>query len=294
MTESRSHTETPDAIREVDVALIADAVEEMAQRANIELPEDVVEALRAAREREDSPIAREVLDQLLLNVERAAETRLPLCQDTGVAVLFVELGQDVHLFGGELQEAVDEGVRRGYRRGYLRNSVLRDPLDRASNTGDNAPAVVHVRIVPGDRVTLHFAPKGGGSENMSALWMLTPAQGREGVVAAIAAQISAAGGMPCPPLVLGVGLGGTFELSALLAKRALFRPLGRASPVPEVASLERDILAAVNATGVGPMGLGGRTTALAVHVERHPCHIASLPLALNVQCHAARHMTRAI
>ncbi len=283
--------ETFRTMRDVHVDRITAAVAEMARRSNVELPADVVAALRAAREREQSGIAREVLDQLLLNAERAVETGLPLCQDTGVAVVFVDLGQDAHLVGGELQAAVDEGVRRGYEEGYLRKSVVRDPLDRSSNTGDNTPAVVHVRVVPGDRVTLHFAPKGGGSENMSALWMLTPAQGRSGVIEAIAAQVGAAGGMPCPPLVLGVGLGGTFELSALLAKRALLRPLGQPSPEPDVAALERDILAAVNDTGVGPMGLGGMTTALAVHVERHPCHIASLPLALNVQCHAARHMT---
>jgi fumarate hydratase subunit alpha len=278
-------------MREIKVAEITAAVSEMAQRANVELPADVVDALRSAREREDSEIAREVLDQLILNAERAEATGLPLCQDTGVAIVFVDLGQDVHLVGGTLQEAVDEGVRQGYEAGYLRKSMVRDPLDRSTNTGDNTPAVVHLRLVPGDRVTVHFAPKGGGSENMSGLWMLTPAQGRQGVTDAIAAQIAAAGGMPCPPLVLGIGLGGTFELSALLSKRALLRPLGEPSPEEDVAQLEREILAAVNETGVGPMGLGGMTTALAVHIERHPCHIASLPLALNVQCHSARHMT---
>ncbi len=278
-------------MREINVAEITSAVAEMARRANVELPADVVDALRSAREREVSGIAREVLDQLILNAERAVATRLPLCQDTGVAIVFIDLGQDAHLIGGGLQEAVDEGVRQGYQAGYLRKSMVRDPLDRSTNTGDNTPAVIHLRLIPGDRVTVHFAPKGGGSENMSALWMLTPAQGRQGVTDAIAAQIAAAGGMPCPPLVLGIGLGGTFELSALLSKRALLRPLGEPSPDPDVAQLERGILAAVNQTGVGPMGLGGSTTALAVHIERHPCHIASLPLALNVQCHSARHMT---
>ena len=281
-------------MREVDVAEITEAVAEMSRQSNTNLPGDVFAALADARARETSPIASEVLDQLLMNAERAEATGLPLCQDTGVAVVFVDLGQDAHLVGGGLQEAVDAGVRRGYEEGYLRKSVVRDPLDRSTNTGDNTPAVVHLRLVPGDRVTVHFAPKGGGSENMSALWMLTPSQGRQGVVEAIAAQISAAGGMPCPPLVLGIGLGGTFELSALLAKRALLRPLGEPSPLSEVAELEREVLEAVNATGVGPMGLGGNTTALAVHIERHPCHIASLPLALNVQCHAARHMTRVL
>ncbi len=281
-------------MREIDVEKITDAVAEMSRRANTQLPDDVVQALTRAREDEESAIAREVLDQLLANAERAAETGIPLCQDTGVAVVFVELGQDAHLTGGPLQDAVDAGVRRGYEEGYLRKSVVRDPLDRSTNTGDNTPAVVHVQIVPGDEVTLHFAPKGGGSENMSALWMLTPAQGRQGVVEAISSQIAAAGGMPCPPLVLGVGVGGTFEKSALLAKHALLRPLGTPSADEDVAELERDVLAAVNATDVGPMGLGGRTTALAVHIERHPCHIASLPVALNVQCHAARHMTTVI
>ena len=281
-------------MREVDDAEITEAVAEMSRQSNTNLPGDVFAALADARARETSPIASEVLDQLLLNAERAEATGLPLCQDTGVAVVFVDLGQDAHLVGGGLQEAVDAGVRRGDEEGYLRKSVVRDPLDRSTNTGDNTPAVVHLRLVPGDRVTVHFAPKGGGSENMSALWMLTPSQGRQGVVEAIAAQISAAGGMPWPPLVLGIGLGGTFELSALLAKRALLRPLGEPSPLSEVAELEREVLEAVNATGVGPMGLGGNTTALAVHIARHPCHIASLPLALNVQCHAARHMTRVL
>ncbi len=278
-------------MREMHVERITEVVADLCQRANRYLPEDVVEALRAAREAETSETAREILDQLLRNAAIAAEKGIPLCQDTGLAVVFVDLGQQVHLVGGALQEAINEGVRRGYEEGYLRKSVVDDPLDRSSNTGDNTPAVVHVRIVPGDEVTIHVAPKGGGSENMSALWMLTPAQGREGVVEAIVGQVRAAGGKPCPPLVLGVGLGGSFEMAALLAKRALLRPLGQPSPVPEVAELEADILDAVNATGVGPMGLGGRTTALAVHVERHPCHIASLPLALNIQCHAARHAT---
>jgi fumarate hydratase subunit alpha len=273
---------------------VSDAVAEMVMRTNTELPADVTAALVAARERETSEVAQEILDQLLRNAEIARETKVPLCQDTGVAVVFADIGQEVALVGGDLQAAVDAGVRRGYDEGFLRKSLVRDPLDRSSNTGDNTPAVLYVTLVPGDEVTLHVVPKGGGSENMSALWMLTPAQGREGVIEAIVAQVRAAGGMPCPPLVLGVGLGGTFELAALLAKRALLRPLGEPSPDPDVAKLEAEMLARVNATGVGPMGLGGVTTALAVHVERHPCHIASLPLALNVQCHAARHMTRII
>ncbi len=281
-------------MREVHVDRVSDAVAEMAVRTNTELPADVTAALIAARERETSDVAQEILDQLVRNAEIARETKVPLCQDTGVAVVFADIGQEVALVGGDLQAAVDAGVRRGYEEGFLRKSLVRDPLDRSTNTGDNTPAVLHVKLVPGDEVTLHVAPKGGGSENMSALWMLTPAQGREGVIEAIVAQVRAAGGMPCPPLVLGVGLGGTFELAALLAKRTLLRPLGEPSPEPDVAELEAEMLARVNATGVGPMGLGGETTALAVHIKRHPCHIASLPLALNVQCHAARHMTRII
>jgi len=281
-------------MREIHVDRITEVVSDLCQHANRYLPEDVVGALLAAREQETSNLAREILDQLLRNAEIAADKGIPLCQDTGVAVVFVELGQEVHLVGGGLQDAINEGVRRGYEEGYLRKSLVADPLERATNTGDNTPAVVHVSLVPGDALTLHVAAKGGGSENMSALWMLTPAEGREGVIDAIVRQVRDAGGRPCPPLVLGVGLGGTFELAALLAKRALLRPLGEASPIPEVADLERDILAAVNATGVGPMGLGGRTTALAVQIERHPCHIASLPLALNVQCHAARHASAVI
>ena len=281
-------------MREVHVDRVSDAVAEMVMRTNTDLPDDVTAALVAARERETSDVAQEILDQLLRNAEIARETKVPLCQDTGVAVVFADIGQEVVFVCGDLQAAVDAGGRRGCDEGVLRKSLVRDPLDRSSNTGDNTPAVLHVTLVPGDEVTLHVAPKGGGSENMSALWMLTPAQGREGVIEAIVAQVRAAGGMPCPPLVLGVGLGGTFELAALLAKRALLRPLGEPSPIPDVAKLEAEMLARVNATGVGPMGLGGVTTALAVHIERHPCHIASLPLALNVQCHAARHMTRSI
>jgi len=281
-------------MREIHVDRITEVVADLSQRANRYLPEEVVSALRAARGRETHELAREILSQLLRNAEVAGHKHIPLCQDTGVAVVFVELGQEVHLVGGGLQEAVNEGVRRGYGEGYLRKSMVADPLNRATNTGDNTPAVLHVGVVPGDALTIHVTPKGGGSENMSGLWMLTPAQGRESVVAAIVSQVRAAGGMPCPPLVLGVGLGGTFELCALLAKRALLRRLGEPSSLAEVAELEAAILEAVNATGVGPMGLGGRTTALAVHVERYPCHIASLPLALNVQCHAARHATQAI
>lgn len=272
---------------------IATTVAELFQQANWDLPQDVCAALQAALAQETAELPRTVLQALLENAKIAREQRLAMCQDCGLAVVFVELGRDCHL-DGDLYEAVDAGVREAYAKGYLRKSVLADPLDRSTNTGDNTPAIVHVTLVSGDRLRLHCAPKGGGSENMSALWMLSPSVGREGVIARIVERVKEAGGKPCPPLVLGVGLGGNFEKAALLAKYALLRPLGQPSHVAEVAALEQEILQRVNATGVGPMGLGGRTTALAVHVERHPCHLASLPLALNVQCHAARHRSALI
>ena len=277
-------------MREIRTSEITEAVARLFLEANFDLPVDVLAALRRAAAEETSAQARAILETLLRNAEIAAQKRVAMCQDCGLAVVFAEVGRDCHL-DGDLYAAVDEGVRRAYGEGYLRKSALADPLKRDSNTGDNTPAIVHVTLVEGDRLTLHAAPKGGGSENMSALWMLSPSAGREGVLEAIVGRIRQAGGKPCPPLVLGVGLGGTFEKAALLAKQSLLRPLGEPSPIAEVAELEREILERVNATGVGPMGMGGRTTALAVHVARHPCHIASLPLALNVQCHAARHKT---
>lgn len=281
---------TANGMREIAGEQITSAVRELFQTANFDLPEEVLAALEAARARETHETARGILETLIRNAEIARRERLAMCQDCGLAVVFAELGRDCHL-DGDLYAAIDEGVRQAYEAGYLRKSVLADPLQRSSNTGDNTPAIVHVRLVAGDRLTLNAAPKGGGSENMSALWMLSPSAGREGVIERIVERLVEAGGKPCPPLVLGVGLGGNFEKAALLAKEALLRPLGQANPEAEVAALEQEILTRVNATGVGPMGLGGDTTALAVHVERHPCHIASLPLALNVQCHAARHGT---
>lgn len=277
-------------MREIAPEAITEAVSAMCRNANYDLPADVRAALQRARDEETSGVAAEVLDTLLRNAEVAAAERLALCQDCGVAVFFVELGRDVHL-GGDLYAAINEGVRAGYESGYLRKSMVRDPLRRDTNTGDNTPPVVHVRLVEGDRLRLTIAPKGGGSENMSAVWMLTPAEGREGILRRVTERIAEAGGKPCPPLILGVGVGGTMEKAALLAKEALLREVGAPSPILEVAQLEQELLTRVNALGIGPMGLGGRTTALAVHVERHPCHIASLPVALNVQCHAARHLT---
>jgi len=260
--------------------------------ASFNLPERVLLALRRAADVESGP-ARAVLEALVENARIAAERRIALCQDCGLPLVFAEIGRQCHL-SGDLYAAVNDGVARAYADGYLRKSVLGDPLRRDSNTGDNTPAVVHVRITDGDGVTLHVAPKGGGSENMSAVDMLVPAVGRQGVIDRVVKQVTLAGGKPCPPLVLGVAIGGTMEQAAVLAKWALMRELGEPSPDPETAELEKDILEAVNATGVGPMGLGGRTTALAVHVEKHPCHIASLPLAINLQCHAARHATETI
>ena len=269
---------------------LVEPVAELCERLSRELPEDVQQALLCSRQRESSPRACQVLDLLLANLEVARRESVPMCQDTGMVVVFVAQGEELCL-EGNLQAAIDEGVRQGYQRALLRKSVLAHPLRRDSNTGDNTPAVVHLERRPGDRLTLHLAAKGGGSENMSALWMLPPSQGREGVVATIVERVKQAGGRPCPPLVLGVGLGGNFETCALLAKQALLRPLGQPAPDPELANLEREILARVNATGIGPLGLGGDTTALAVHAIAAPCHLATLPVALNVQCHAARHGT---
>jgi len=256
----------------------------------IHLPEDVRQALVRAREMESSARAREILGLLLDNAAVAEKRGLPLCQDTGLIVVFAEIGEEVCL-AGNLQTALDRAVAAAQAEGYLRASVLADPLRRNSNTSNNTPAIVHLERVPGDRLRLHLAAKGGGSENQSALWMFAPGQGRAGIVQAVTERVRAAGGQPCPPLVLGLGIGGNFETAPLLAKRALLRTLGEVSPHPDLAALEAEILAAVNSTGVGPLGLGGATTALAVHALSAPCHLATLPVALNVQCHAARHGT---
>jgi len=277
-------------MREIDAADIRDAVAELCLQANYELPEDALAALRRARESEESPRGREVLETLLENAELARRERLPICQDTGFAVVFLRLGQEVHV-RGSLAEAVAEGVRRGYRDGYLRTSIVASPLDRR-NTGDNTPPVLHVELVDGDEVEILVAPKGAGCENMSALRMLPPAAGEDGVKDFVVETVRAAGPNPCPPTVVGVGLGGTFERCACLAKKALFRPIGEPNPDPAAAALERELTERCNRTGVGPMGLGGRNTVLAVHVETFPCHIASLPVAVNINCHASRHARR--
>ena len=274
-------------MREIDVGIITERVKELCMEANFDLGQDVLDAIERAKAEEESATGIEILGQLEENASIARQERVAICQDTGVAVVFVELGQDVHLVGGDLNRAIDEGVRQGYGEGYLRKSLCH-PFTRA-NTGDNTPAVVQVEVVPGDRVKLIVAPKGGGSENMSRVTMLTPAVGRKGIADYVVQRVKESGSNPCPPTIIGVGIGGTFERAALLAKKALLRPLGSEHPDPELASLEREILERINTLGIGPQGLGGRTTSLAVHVTMMPCHIASLPLAVNIQCHAHRH-----
>jgi fumarate hydratase subunit alpha len=274
-------------VREVDVGIITDRVKTLCMEANFELGQDVLDAFQKAKEKEESPAGIEILGQLEENASIARQERVGICQDTGIAVVFVELGQDVHLVGGNLNDAINEGVSQGYREGYLRKSLCH-PFTR-ENTGDNTPAVIHVEVVPGDRVRLIVAPKGGGSENMSRVTMLTPAVGKKGIVEYIVQRVKESGSNPCPPIIVGVGIGGTFEEVALLAKKALLRPIGSENPDPELASLEREVLERINRLGIGPQGLGGRTTSLAVHINMMSCHIASLPLAVNIQCHAHRH-----
>jgi len=276
-------------VRELDVAWVTEAVAELSVNACTELGEDVVAFFREALEREESETGRDILRQLLENAELAKRTRVPLCQDTGLAVVFVEVGQEVHLVGGSLEEAVNEGVRRGYTEGYLRKSAVADPIGARKNTGDNTPAMLHTRIVPGDKVRVVVAPKGGGAENMSALGMLKPSQGRQGAIDFIVDTVSKAGPNPCPPVIVGVGLGGTFEKAAYLAKHALLREVGSTNPDPRLAELEDEIERRCNALGIGPAGLGGTVTVIDVFVEELPAHIASMPVAVNIQCHSARH-----
>jgi fumarate hydratase subunit alpha len=274
-------------VRQIEVSQVTRAVKEAAIAANYEPEEDLLRALALGAEAEESESGREIFRQLLENARIAEEERIPMCQDCGLTVVFVELGQDVHLVGGDLTAAIQEGVRQGYGEGHLRKSLCH-PLTRA-NTGDNTPAVIHAEIVPGDRLRLIVVPKGGGSENMSRLYMLKPAEGLAGIKEKVVATVREAGPNPCPPIIVGVGIGGTFEQAALLAKKALLRELGRPHADPEIAALERQLLKEINDLGIGPAGLGGRITALAVNVLMQPCHIASLPVAVNLQCHAARH-----
>ncbi|UCF30580.1 MAG: fumarate hydratase [bacterium] len=279
-------------MREVSTEQITTAVKKMALEAAYELGDDVRAALNRGLDRETSPTGRDVINQLLENADIAKEGEFPMCQDTGLAVVFVELGQDVHIVGGDVNEAIQDGVRQGYEEGYLRKSVCH-PFTR-QNTGDNTPAILHFRIVPGDGIKITLAGKGGGSENMSRVMMLKPSDGKEGIKDYVVQRVKEAGPNPCPPIVVGVGIGGTFEKAALLAKEALLRPLGEANKDPELAEMESELLDRINKLGIGPAGLGGRTTALAVNVEMMPCHIASLPVAVNINCHAHRHKETAI
>jgi fumarate hydratase subunit alpha len=276
------------SIKTITAGEITEVVARLCMEANFYLGRDVSDTFEKALDVEISLTGKEILKQLLMNAEIAAENKVPMCQDTGVAVVFLELGQEVQVTGGGLYDAVNEGVRKGYAEGYLRKSLVEHPLLR-KNTGDNTPAVIHTRVVPGDCLKITVAPKGGGSENMSAIKMLKPAEGEEGIKKFVIDTVKAAGPNPCPPIIVGVGIGGTFEKCALLAKEALLRELDTPSPLEDIASLEKELKNSINSLGIGPQGLGGRTTALAVHVEIYPCHIASLPVAVNINCHAARH-----
>ncbi|KEI02296.1 fumarate hydratase [Clostridium botulinum] len=276
-------------MREISSEEITSAIKQIAIKSNCILSDDVISALKEKYEMEESKVGKEILSQILENDKIAAKEKMPICQDTGVAVVFVELGQEVHV-NGDINEAIHEGVRQGYKEGYLRKSIVENPLYR-KNTNDNTPAVIHIKLVPGDKVKLTIAPKGGGSENMSKIKMLKPLEGEEGVKKFILKAISEAGGNPCPPIVVGVGIGGTFEKAALMAKEALLRPLNDHNEDPRIANLEDKLLNDINKLGIGPMGLGGRTTSLGVKINIHPCHIASLPVAVNINCHAARHET---
>lgn len=278
-------------MRTIQVTDVTAAVKELCIEANYQLSADMEQVFQAARQTEKAPLGRQILDQLAQNLEIAAQDQIPICQDTGMAVIFMEIGQEVHFEGGELEAAIQEGVRRGYVDGYLRKSVVKDPLIR-ENTKDNTPGVIHYSIVPGDRVKITVAPKGFGSENMSRVFMLKPADGIEGVKNAVLTAVKDAGPNACPPMVVGVGIGGTFEKCALMAKQALTRPAGEHSEIPYVKEMEEELLARINKTGIGPGGLGGTTTALAVNINTYPTHIAGLPVAVNICCHVNRHAVR--
>ena len=274
-------------MRKIDLKVVSDKIRDMFIDACENIPENVLNALKKAAAEEESPLGKQVLEQIVKNAYLGREKHLPICQDTGLAIVYLTIGSEV-CFEGDIYEAVNDGVRRAYTEGYLRKSVVRHPLDRV-NTKDNTPAIVHIKMVPGDTFKIDVAPKGGGSENMSTVKMLIPADGIEGVKKLVVDTVFHAGGKPCPPLVVGVGIGGNFEKCALMAKEALLREIDDVSDDPIAAQLEKDLLELINNCGVGPMGFGGRKTCLAVKVNVHPCHIASMPVAINVQCHAARH-----
>lgn len=280
-------------MRTIDVKTVTENIKEMCIEANHFLSEDMQCAMKTAAEQEKAPLGRQILEQLQENLQIAGDDMIPICQDTGMAVIFMEIGQDVHFEGGSLEEAINEGVREGYVEGYLRKSVVGDPIIR-ENTRDNTPAVIHYEMVPGEEVTITVAPKGFGSENMSRVFMLKPADGIEGVKNAVLTAVKDAGPNACPPMVVGVGVGGTFEKCALMAKRALTRPINQRSDIPYVREMEEELLQKINASGIGPGGLGGSTTALAVNVNTYPTHIAGLPVAINICCHVNRHAVRTI
>ena len=279
------------AVRELDVHELTAAVKKMAVDANYDLPADVYAAIKNAKKTEESPVACAMLDQLIENADIAATDRVPICQDTGLAIMFVEVGQDVHFVGGDYEAALNQGVREGYTDGYLRKSSVEQPAHARLNTKDNTPGIIHTKIVPGNKVRIYLMPKGGGAENMSSLNMLKPAQGAEGVIQAVVDTVSRAGSNPCPPVIIGIGIGGTIDKVTQLAKHSLLRDLGSVNPDPRLAEMEAEMLRRINNLGIGPLGLGGNTTCLGVFIEEAPSHIASMPMAVNVQCHAQRHQT---
>ncbi len=280
-------------MREISAGLISETIARLCIEANIKLPEDIKCALECGENREEYPVAKEIISCIRENYSIAEGTNVPICQDTGMAIIFLELGQDVHISGGDLYTAVNEGVRKGYGEGYLRKSVVRDPLRRV-NTGDNTPAVIHTDIVPGDKLKITVAPKGFGSENMSKIAMLKPSDGEQGVKDFIVSAVEAAGPNPCPPIVIGVGIGGSFESCALMAKKALMRPVDESNPDPYYADMEKELLERINALGIGPQGFGGKTTALGLNIIAAPTHIAGLPAAVNISCHVTRHKTEVL
>jgi len=278
-------------LKEIDVARIVPELKRLCMEINYYASSDLVDKIREFIPGEESPLAREILGQMMRNIDLAAREQLPLCQDTGVAIVFVELGQDVHLIGGDLSEAINEGIRQGYTAGYLRKSIVADPVFERNNTGDNTPAIIHTEVVPGEKIKITLTAKGAGAENMSELRMLKTADGIAGVKDFVVDVVRRAGGNPCPPVIVGVGIGGNFEQCALLAKKALLRPLNEKNPDSRLAVIEAEVLKRINQLGIGPQGLGGRTTALAVHILSRPCHIAMLPVAVNLDCHVHRHAT---
>lgn len=276
-------------MRDIDCNQITETVSSLFQEGCLYLPEDVLAAIKLARDKEESPVAKDVLDKIIENTEVSKREKIPLCQDTGAAVVILELGQEVHIKGGNLDDCINEGVRQGYEKGYLRKSMVRQPFSARVNTKDNTPAIIHTDIVPGDKLKISVLPKGGGSENCSRLTVMPPAKGRQGIIDFVVNLVEESGSNPCPPIIIGLGIGGTTDKTMAMAKKALLRKVGEPNPDPEVADLEKEILKRVNNLGIGPMGYGGRTTALAVHAEVFPAHIASMPVAVNIQCWCARH-----